>query len=331
MQPTNIQLDPKTDFVRRHIGPRATEQQDMLKAIGFDSLDDMAQAIVPSDILDTTPMDLPTPFSEYGVLDHMRELGAKNKLVRTFIGQGYYNNYTPQVVIRNVLENPGWYTAYTPYQAEISQGRLEAIANFQTMVADLTGLHIANASLLDEGTAAAEAMSLCSRMAKNKKSNRFFVSKHCHPQTIDVVVNRANHFGFEIVLGDEDDGMPENIMGALVQYPRTDGTLVDYSDLSETVHAGGGFMVMATDLLALTVLKTPADMGADIAVGCAQRFGVPMGFGGPHAGFMASIEKLQRSLPGRIIGVSIDRLGNPAYRMAMQTPSPKVSHTDASA
>lgn len=317
--PTMAQLDPAYDFVNRHIGPRESEQAEMLKYIGFDSLDAMTKAVVPSDILDTSPMDLPAPMSEYGVLSHMRELGSKNKMVRTFIGQGYYNNYTPQVVIRNVLENPGWYTAYTPYQAEISQGRLEAIANFQTMVADLTGLHVANASLLDEGTACAEAMSLCSRMAKNKKSGRFFVSKHCHPQTIAVVMTRAKHFGFEIILGDEDTEIPTNIMGALVQYPRTDGALVDYSALSESVHADGGYVVMATDLLALSVLKTPADMGADIAVGTAQRLGVPMGFGGPHAGFMATIEKLQRSLPGRIIGVSVDRLGNPAYRMAMQT------------
>ena len=306
-----------TDFIGRHIGPRKTDQQHMLQYMGFTSLDDMAKTIVPADIYETAPMDLPAPVSETDVLTQMRTLGDQNTLVRTFIGQGYYNNYTPQVVVRNVLENPGWYTAYTPYQAEISQGRLEAIANFQTMVADLTGLDIANASLLDEGTAAAEAMSMCSRTVK--KSNRFFVSKHCHPQTIDVVVNRAKHFGFEILLGDEEDGVPKNIMGALVQYPRTDGALVDYTDLCNTVHADGGLVVMATDLLAVTVLKTPADMGADVAVGCAQRFGVPMGFGGPHAGFIASITKLQRTLPGRIIGVSVDRLGNPAYRMAMQT------------
>ncbi len=308
-----------TDFIRRHIGPRQAEQNSMLAEIGFTSLTHMSETIVPTDIYETECMDLPQPMSEFDVLEHMRALGNKNKLVRTFIGQGYYNNHTPQVVIRNVLENPGWYTAYTPYQAEISQGRLEAIANFQTMVADLTGLDIANASLLDEGTAAAEAMSLCSRMAKNKKSQRFFVSSHCHPQTIAVVLNRAKHFGFEVIISNEDHGIPENIMGALVQYPRTDGTLVDYSAFCESVHAQGGLVVMATDLLALTILKTPADMGADVAVGCAQRFGVPMGFGGPHAGFMASIEKLQRALPGRIIGVSIDRLGNPAYRMAMQT------------
>ena len=295
----------------------------MLETLGFKSLEDMTQAIVPADILETNAqgnsMDLPAPMSEVAVLEHMRDLAKKNKLVRTFMGQGYHNTVTPQVIFRNVLENPGWYTAYTPYQAEISQGRLEAIANFQTMVADLTGLHIANASLLDEGTAAAEAMSLCARSAKNKKSGRFFVSQHCHPQTIDVVVNRGGHFGYDVIVGNEDDGLPDNLMGALVQYPRTDGALVDYTDLSEQIHAGGGLMVMAADLLALTVLKTPADMGADIAVGCAQRFGVPMGFGGPHAGYMASIEKLQRNLPGRIIGVSVDRLGGASYRMAMQT------------
>ncbi len=308
-----------TDFIRRHIGPRVAEQQQMLQYIGFTSLTEMAETIVPADIYETASMDIPSPMSEYDVLEHMRALGDKNTLVRTFIGQGYYNNHTPQVVIRNVLENPGWYTAYTPYQAEISQGRLEAIANFQTMVADLTGLDIANASLLDEGTAAAEAMSLCARMAKNKKSKRFFVSIHCHPQTVEVVLNRAKHFGFEIILGSEDTGIAENIMGALLQYPRTDGTVVDYTNVCEAVHTQGGLVVMATDLLALTVLKTPADMGADVAVGCAQRFGVPMGFGGPHAGFMASVTKLQRALPGRIIGVSVDRLGNPAYRMALQT------------
>lgn len=307
------------DFVGRHIGPRTHEQITMLSVLGFSSLQDMVSAIVPTDILDTSPMDLPDAISESDVLSRMRELGNKNTLVRTFIGQGYYNNHTPQVVIRNVLENPGWYTAYTPYQAEISQGRLEAIANFQTMVSDITGLDIANASLLDEGTAAAEAMSLCSRMAKNKKSGRFFVSEHCHPQTIAVVLNRAKHFGFKICVGNEDESLPENVMGALVQYPRTDGTVVDYTSVCDTIHAQGGLVVMATDLLALTLLKTPADMGADVAVGCAQRFGVPMGFGGPHAGFMATTETLQRSLPGRIIGVSVDRLGKPAYRMAMQT------------
>ena len=313
------ELSTNNDFVTRHIGPRAHQQKAMLKAIGFDSFEEMTKAIVPNNILERDTMTLPKPMSEEGLLNHMRGLSRKNELVKTYIGQGYYGNLTPQVIIRNVLENPGWYTAYTPYQAEISQGRLEAIANFQTMVAEITGLDIANASLLDEGTAAAEAMTLCGRMAKNKKSNRFFISTHCHPQTIDVVVNRAKHFGIEIIVGDEDAGLPENLMGALFQYPRTLGQSVDYTSLIAELHAMGAFGVVATDLLALTLMKTPADMGADIAVGCAQRFGVPFGFGGPHAGFFATTEKLQRSIPGRIIGVSIDRHGNPAYRMAMQT------------
>ncbi len=313
------ELTTNNDFVKRHIGPRPHQQIEMLKEIGFNSFEEMTKTIVPNDILEDRAMDLKPAMSEESLLNHMRELSFKNKLVKTFIGQGYYGNLTPQVIIRNVLENPGWYTAYTPYQAEISQGRLEAIANFQTMVADLTGLDIANASLLDEGTAAAEAMSLCARSAKNKKVNRFFVSIHCHPQTIDVVVNRAKHFNIEILLGDEDKELPDNLMGALFQYPRTLGQNVDYSSLVEKLHEQGALSVVATDLLALTIMKTPGDMKFDIAVGCAQRFGVPFGFGGPHAGFFATSKKLQRAIPGRIIGVSVDKHGNPAYRMAMQT------------
>ena len=313
------ELSTNHDFATRHIGPRKHQQDEMLKAIGFDSFEEMTKTIVPNNILERNTMTLAEPMSEEGLLTHMRELSHKNTVVKTFIGQGYYGNLTPQVIIRNVLENPGWYTAYTPYQAEISQGRLEAIANFQTIVAEITGMAIANASLLDEGTAAAEAMALCGRMAKNKKANRFFISEHCHPQTIDVVVNRAKHFGIEIIVGDEDAGIPENLMGALFQYPRTSGQTLDYSDLIAQLHEMGGLAVLASDLLALTLMKTPADMGADIVVGCAQRFGVPFGFGGPHAGFMSCTEKLQRSIPGRIIGVSVDKHGKPAYRMAMQT------------
>ena len=313
------ELSTNHDFVTRHIGPRKHQQAEMLKAIGFDSFEEMTKTIVPNNILERDTMTLAEPMSEEGLLTHMRGLSNKNTVVKTFIGQGYYGNLTPQVIIRNVLENPGWYTAYTPYQAEISQGRLEAIANFQTIVAEITGMAIANASLLDEGTAAAEAMALCGRMAKNKKANRFFISEHCHPQTIDVVVNRAKHFGIEIIIGDEDAGIPENLMGALFQYPRTSGQTLDYSDLVAQLHEMGGLAVLASDLLALTLMKTPADMGADIVVGCAQRFGVPFGFGGPHAGFMSCTEKLQRSIPGRIIGVSVDKHGKPAYRMAMQT------------
>ncbi|MFL2659727.1 MAG: aminomethyl-transferring glycine dehydrogenase [Alphaproteobacteria bacterium] len=313
------ELTTNNDFVKRHIGPRPHQQIEMLKAIGFNSFEEMAKTIVPKDILENRVMDLKPAMSEESLLNHMRELSSKNKLIKTFIGQGYYGNLTPQVIIRNVLENPGWYTAYTPYQAEISQGRLEAIANFQTMVSDLTALDIANASLLDEGTAAAEAMSLCARSAKNKKANRFFISTHCHPQTIDVVVNRAKHFNIEIILGDEDQELPDNLMGALFQYPRTLGQNIDYTTLVEKLHGQGALAIVATDLLALTIMKTPGDMNFDIAVGCAQRFGVPFGFGGPHAGFFATSKKLQRSIPGRIIGVSIDKHGNPAYRMAMQT------------
>ena len=313
------ELTTNNDFVKRHIGPRPHQQIEMLKAIGFNSFEEMTKTIVPKDILENRVMDLKPAMSEESLLNHMRELSSKNKLVKTFIGQGYYGNLTPQVIIRNVLENPGWYTAYTPYQAEISQGRLEAIANFQTIVSNLTALDIANASLLDEGTAAAEAMSLCARSAKNKKSNRFFISIHCHPQTIDVVVNRAKHFNIEVILGDEDQELPDNLMGALFQYPRTLGQNIDCTTLVEKLHGQGALAIVATDLLALTIMKTPGDMNFDIAVGCAQRFGVPFGFGGPHAGFFATSKKLQRSIPGRIIGVSIDKHGNPAYRMAMQT------------
>ncbi len=316
---TLADLNTDHDFIFRHIGPRPKQQKEMLKFIGFDSFDSMIDAIIPKNILERNTMELPEPLSEISMIDHMHKISHKNKRVKTFIGRGYYGNNTPQVIVRNVLENPGWYTAYTPYQAEISQGRLEAIINFQTIVSDLTGLDISNASLLDEGTAVAEAMNMCSNVAKNKKANRFFLSCHLHPQTIDVVRGRAEHFEIEIIEGDEDDGLPDNLMGAAFQYPRTTGALVDYSNHIEKLHAMGALAIVAADLLALTIVKTPADMGADIAVGSAQRFGVPFNFGGPHAGYIATKIKLQRAIPGRIIGVSIDKHGNPAYRMAMQT------------
>ena len=306
-------------FVERHIGPRKHQQKEMLHYLNFETFSDMVNSIIPNKLLQNTPLDIEDPLSEEDLIDHMRNLSQENVVVKSFIGQGYYGTFTPSVIKRNVLENPGWYTAYTPYQAELSQGRLEAIANFQTMVAELTRMEIANASLLDEGTAAAEAMALCARVAKRKETKTFFISKYCHPQTIDVVVNRAKYLGIETVIGDEDSGLPQDLIGALFQYPRTLGHVNDYTKAIKDVHDGGGLAVIATDLLALTLLKTPKRMDADIAVGSSQRFGVPMGFGGPHAAFFATRKRFERSIPGRIIGVSIDRFGQPAYRMALQT------------
>lgn len=309
------------DFIHRHIGPNEQQQQQMLQELGFKTCDDMIDAVIPRSILDRNRIHtaLEPGQSEAKVLKKLQDLAQKNKIYKTLIGQGYYGTHTPEVILRNILENPGWYTSYTPYQAEISQGRLEAIANFQTMIADITGLDIANASLLDEGTAAAEAMTLCYRTAKNKKSNRFFVSKHCHPQTIDVIQLRAQHLQIECIVEKEESGIPENIFGGIFQYPHTQGKIVNYTPFIQQLHAQGALAILATDLLALTILKTPADMNADIAIGSSQRFGVPFGFGGPHAGFIAVKDIYKRALPGRVIGVSVDKHDTPCYRMAMQT------------
>lgn len=310
-------IDSDLDFTRRHIGPASGDQQAMLAAVGAASLDALVAEVVPPAIRLDAPLALPAGRSEADVLDELRGLAERNEVFRSYIGQGYYGTHTPNVVLRNVLENPAWYTAYTPYQPEISQGRLEALLNFQTMVADLTALDIANASLLDEGTAAAEAMALARRGARSK-SPVFFVSRHCHPQTIEVVRTRAEGLGIEIVEGDESQGLPE-CFGVLLQYPHSLGGVADYRALAEQAHAQGAVVACATDLLALAVIAAPGEWGADIAIGSAQRFGVPFGFGGPHAGFMACRDVLKRSMPGRLVGVSRDAQGRPALRLALQT------------
>ncbi|OZI71739.1 aminomethyl-transferring glycine dehydrogenase [Bordetella genomosp. 12] len=310
-------LDTHSDFIPRHIGPSDADQAKMLAVIGCASLDALIEEVVPPRIRNEAPLALPASRSEPDVLAELKQVAARNKVFRNYIGQGYYGTHTPNVVLRNVLENPAWYTAYTPYQPEISQGRLEALLNYQTMVADLTGLDISNASLLDEGTAAAEAMTLARRGAKSK-SQVFFISQHCHPQTIEVVRTRAEGLGIEIVIGDEAQGLPE-CFGVLLQYPHSLGGVVNYRDLAEAAHAQGAVVACATDLLALALLTPPGEWGADIAIGTAQRFGVPFGFGGPHAGFMACRDAFKRNMAGRLVGVSKDAQGNPALRLALQT------------
>ena len=289
----------------------------MLSAIGVDSLDTLIGRVVPENIRLRSPLDLPAGQDEPTVLNELLAIAKQNQVFRSYIGQGYYGTHTPTVILRNILENPAWYTAYTPYQPEISQGRLEAILNFQTMVADLTGLDIANASLLDEATAAAEAMTLAWRVTQHK-SLPFVASTHCHPQTLEVLKTRAKGLGIELLIEDEANGLPA-CFGVLLQYPQSLGRIVDYELLATQVHEAGGIVACATDLLALTVLKSPGEWGADIAVGSAQRFGVPMGFGGPHAAFMSCKDAYKRHLPGRLVGVSRDAMGNPALRLALQT------------
>ena len=305
-------------FVERHIGPNDAEIALMLAAVGQSSLDGLTDAIVPDAIRATAPLALPAALNEEEALARIRARAERNQVFRSFIGQGYYGTHVPNVILRNVLENPAWYTAYTPYQAEISQGRMEALINFQTMVCDLTGMEIANASLLDEGTAAAEAMTLCKRSSKIG-SNSFFASMRCHPQTLEVLRTRAEAAGIELVIGDEATAAEGSHFGVLLQYPDTFGTARDYAALVSAIHARGGLVSVATDLLALTLLKSPGEWGADMVVGNSQRFGVPFGFGGPHAGFMGCKDAFKRSMPGRLIGVSIDAEGKPAYRLTLQT------------
>jgi glycine dehydrogenase len=290
----------------------------MLTAVGATSLDDLMDSTVPASILLDSELQLPAPNSETDTLAKLRDYANGNHVVKSMIGMGYYGTHVPQVIARNVLENPGWYTAYTPYQAEISQGRLESLLAFQQMIMDFTGMEMANASLLDEATAAAEAMALCKRASKHA-SNTFFVSDDVHPQTLDVVLTRAKYFGFEVIVGTHDELESLDVFGALLQYPGTTGKVRDLTGVIETVHAKKALVAVASDLLSLALLKPPGEMGADIVVGSAQRFGVPMGFGGPHAAFFATRDAYKRSAPGRIIGVSKDRRGNLALRMAMQT------------
>ncbi len=306
-------------FADRHLGPSESEQAEMLAALEVDSLDALSDQAVPADIQLGRALELPDPLSERELLDELAGIAELNETTRSYIGMGYHGTVLPPVIQRNVLENPGWYTQYTPYQAEIAQGRLEALLNFQTVVCDLTGLEVANASLLDEGTAAAEAMSMFSGAHRGKRT-RFVVDERCHPQTIAVVQQRADPLGIEVEVADLEDYAPtDDVIGVLVQYPTTDGEIVDYSALAERVHDVKAYLAVATDLLALTLIEAPGQWGADVALGSSQRFGVPMGFGGPHAAFFATTDQFARKIPGRIIGVSQDRHGNTALRMALQT------------
>ncbi len=310
--------DIKQNFSRRHIGPNSTDQNQMLSDLGFNSIDALMEQTLPESIRTNSGLNIGVGLNEFTLLKTIKEVASKNKVARSYIGMGYYGTITPPVIQRNILENPGWYTAYTPYQAEISQGRLEALLNFQTMVTDMTGMNIANASLLDEATAAAEAMVLLLRASR--KRNQFLVADDCHPQTLDVLKTRANPIGIELVIQSTDDfEFNENVFGALIQYPATDGKVTDFTNLCEQAHDNGVRVAVATDLLSLAILPSPGEIGADVVIGSSQRFGVPMGFGGPHAAFIAAKEEFKRKMPGRIIGVSQDSHGNRALRMALQT------------
>ena len=305
-------------FVRRHIGPNESETTEMLRAVGFDNLDALIDATVPRNIRLDRELNLPEAKSEAEALAELRAISKKNKIAKSFVGAGYSDCITPPVIQRNILENPGWYTAYTPYQAELAQGRLEALLNFQTMIVDLTKLEIANASMLDEATSAAEAMALCHAAVPDRKT--FFVADNCHPQTIAVVQTRAKPLGIEVKIDDFSKFKFDNtVFGALVQYPATDGAIFDYSGFVKQAHAAGALVVIAADILALTLLKPPGEFGADVAVGNTQRFGVPIGFGGPHAAYFATRDQYKRHMPGRLVGVSHDAEGRPAYRLSLQT------------
>ena len=311
---------PSGEFVRRHIGPDESQIQHMLKTLGFESLEAFTRSVVPTSIYFDRALDLPQAKSETASLEELRGLANQNRVAKSFLGMGYSDCFTPGVIQRNILENPGWYTQYTPYQAEIAQGRLEALLNFQTMVADLTGMDLANASLLDEGTAAAEAMGMLWSMRENAAAKKFFIAQDCHPQTIAVAVTRAESFGIQTVIGDPaKTSLTSEFFGGLLSYPTTNGTVADYSEWIAEAHAAKARVAVVADLLALCLLKAPGEMGADVAVGNTQRFGVPMGFGGPHAAYLATREAFSRKLPGRIVGVSKDRAGRPAIRLALQT------------
>jgi len=314
-------MENYNNFAVRHIGLSQADIESLLDQLGYKDLEEFSRSVLPENIFLEQELDLNDAMSEENALKAIKEISKANSVYRSFIGQGYYGTVTPKVILRNVFENPGWYTSYTPYQAEISQGRLEALINFQTMVGDLTGFEIANASLLDEATAAAESMTLAHRVGKSK-SQKFFIDQNCFPQTISVVSARAKPIGIEIVVDDPkklNDLTEDMYFGALLQYPGNDGAIIDFSQEIKSVHENNGLVIMATDLLALTLLKSPGEIGADIAIGSSQRFGVPLGFGGPHAAFMATREQYKRSLPGRLIGASIDADGRTAYRLALQT------------
>ena len=312
-------LDQHDDFISRHIGPKTEDVKQMLVTIGVSSLEELADKTVPESIRIREPLKLDESCSEKEAIDSLHEIAKNNIVNKSFIGMGYYDTIVPPVIKRNVLENPGWYTAYTPYQAEISQGRLEGMLNFQQMVMDLTGMAMANASLLDEATAAAEAMALCKR-SNRLKTDKFFVDEGVFTQTIEVLKTRAQYFGFELIIGDPRSELEKHqVFGVLLQYPAENGSICDIEPIITQAHEQQALVCVATDLMSLVMLKAPGEMGADIVFGNSQRFGVPMGFGGPHAAFFAVIDKLKRSVPGRVIGVSIDSRGNQALRMAMQT------------
>jgi len=315
--------DQYSSFERRHIGPTSLQENQLLKELGYSDLASFISDVMPSNIAMTKKLSdaLPLPLNEVQAIESLREIAEKNLIFDSFIGCGYYGTITPPIVLRNVLENPAWYTAYTPYQPEISQGRLEALFAFQTAVCDLTALPIANASMLDEGTAAAEAMTLARRTYKGSDNAVFLIDQNVHPQTKAVIATRAKPLNIEIEEFDSKQGIKteSEYFAALLQYPDTTGSVDDYSHIAEQIHANNAFLIAATDLLSLTLLKPPGEWGADVAIGSAQRFGVPMGFGGPHAGFMAVQSGLERSMPGRLIGQSVDVHGNPAFRLALQT------------
>ena len=311
-------VDISADFSRRHIGPNEAETTEMLRTVGFDNLDALIDATVPKNIRLNSALNLPVAKSEAEALAELGGISRKNKIAKSFIGAGYSDCITPPVIQRNILENPGWYTAYTPYQAELAQGRLEALLNFQQMIIDLTKLDIANASLLDEATAGAEAMALCHASVPDRKT--FFIADNCHPETIEVVQTRAKPLGIEVKIGDfAKFNFDDSVFGALVQYPATDGAIYDYAGFVDQAHKAGALVVVAADILALTLLKAPGEFGADVAVGSTQRFGVPMGFGGPHAAYFATRDQYKRHMPGRLVGVSHDAEGRPAYRLSLQT------------
>jgi glycine dehydrogenase len=318
-----INLQEEERFDTRHIGPTSEDIKKMSGFLGVEGLDGLIKQVVPEGILLKKPLSLPRATDEYHFIQKFKKLISENKVFKSYIGLGYYDCITPPIIQRNVLENPGWYTAYTPYQAEISQGRLEALINYQQMVIDLTGLEIANASLLDEGTAAAEAMSLMFNLRKGKKKNavKLFVEKNVFPQTIDVLKSRAIPLGIELVISglDSFNWDDDDVFGALVQYPDSNGQVYDYTGFIAQAHSNEILVTVAADLMSLVLFKSPGEMGADVAIGSTQRFGVPMGYGGPHAAYFATKDAHKRQAPGRIIGVSIDRTGAKAYRMALQT------------
>ena len=312
-------LDRPARFAERHIGPSADDVRDMLATIDCESLEELVAQTIPAQIRATEPLKLPGALPEFDALQEFEQMLGTNDVRRTYIGMGYYPTIVPPVIQRNVLENPGWYTQYTPYQAEIAQGRLEALFVFQTVIADLTGLPISNASLLDEGTAVAEGVAMCVRGNRKSKSTRFLVADDCHPQTIDVVRTRCAPLDIEVIVAPPEEFVIEDVAGVVLQYPTTDGRIEDYREITERVHAQNGCVVVASDLLALTILTPPGEWGADVVVGSAQRFGVPLGFGGPHAGFMSTTDDFKRHIPGRVVGQSVDANGSPALRLALQT------------